>query len=76
MDDGPLKDFWVTHKGSKILEGRKDKWAEQAIKYAKDSDYGYIMSGDTMVLAMTNKEDKTIEVYDLIVKRRATIHHE
>ncbi len=74
MDDGPLKDFWVEHKGVEIDSNTKDRWAEEAITFAQNSGYGYVLSGDTMVLAVKVEEDKVIEIYDLIIKRRATVY--
>ena len=74
MDDGPLKDFWVEHRGVQIDKESKDRWAGEAISFAKVNHYGYVLSGDTMVLAVKHDEDGVIEVFDLNIKRKATVY--
>lgn len=76
MNDGPLKDFWETSKGVKINKDLLDKWAEQAISFSNENGYGYVRSGDSIVLAFKNDDEGIIEVFDCQVRRTARIKHE
>lgn len=76
MKEGPLKHFWETSNGVEIDKQSIDRWAEESIEYANANGYGYVRSGNTIVLAFKHPDEDFIEVFDCQVRRTARIKND
>lgn len=71
MKEPPLRNFWEKCNGVNIPDHDKDRWAEDSIKMLKESPFGYVRSGDSLVIAV--KDEDSIDVFDCIVRRTAKV---